>query len=463
MRRAIIGVASVIFLAGCLDPDLDGKGPRLLSSNPEDGAQGVSVIGGLLFELSEALDAGTVDTSTVRLTRGSSGLYAGAPTLDPVTNEITFGGEPLAYASDYVVTLDGITDTNANPIDPATITFRTAENPSTGYGLIAGGVPGPYILNTIDTLGNIVQEDEFNDPGPDGDFDTADDVQTYLTAYLFTEPHQLDQEVQVSDPGLDGEWGTSDDVIAEYTAYTFNSDGLRELSLTFTGPGTDGIWFNEDDELGDFYEETYDADGLLQTDAHYVPGPDGLPQTSDDVIILGLRTLYDTHGLQTAIQVTAGPGLDGELFTDDDPGVIEVREFDPANRIALAVRYSDAGLDGVFFTDDDVIDEVVFFNRDTVTGALESIDFTDAAGDITDIIEFAPDGNGQLTQELQSDDPGPDGEFHTADDVFYYSSTTEYDALGNRLTTTEWDAGTDGVLNTEDDEPSSIEVFDNTL
>lgn len=457
MYRILTALAGALLLAGCLEPNVDSDPPRLVSSTPEDGAINVSVIAPLVFAFNEELNTSTVSTQTVLLRRGPEGIFPGAPTFDATTNEISFGGVPLVYATDYTVTLDGIRDLSGNAMAPVTISFRTVENPMVRVDQLNAGTQGPYSIITLDEYGNAVAVDQFGDAGPDGLFDTADDVETLAGRNELTAPHQVDRMATSNDPGTDTEWGTDDDNYIGVTTYLYDGDGLLDEQYDYVGPGPDGIWSTADDEVVIFRERTYTPEGYVLTEDIYVAGPDGLAWTADDQLNIAPMYEYDARGLRIGSLTSADVGVDGELHTADDPGFVEYVDYDELNNIVGILRYDDFGPDGVFFTADDVLGEIVTI---TIEPGMQVAEVADGDGVPNAIAYYTLDENNQVVQILQTFDPGPDGDFYTDDDVFGINIGYEYDEDGNRVAQTFYVAGTDGILGTEDDEPFQVTTYD---
>src|SRR6185436_20294382 len=108
----------------------DLTSPTVTTVNPVNSAANVALASNVVVTFSEAMNAGTVTTSTFTLTPTSGGtaiaasvVYsAGSATLDPTSN--------LAYSTSYTVNVtSGARDLANNGLTPFSSTFTTAAAP----------------------------------------------------------------------------------------------------------------------------------------------------------------------------------------------------------------------------------------------------------------------------------------------------------------------------------------------
>ena len=113
-------------------PPPDTQAPQVSAVAPQDKATGVAVGSTVRVTFSEAMDAATVTTGTVRLDVTGGGQVPGTVAYDAATNRATLTPDAaLALDTGYTVTVGtGAQDKAGNPLqNPFTSTFHTAAPP----------------------------------------------------------------------------------------------------------------------------------------------------------------------------------------------------------------------------------------------------------------------------------------------------------------------------------------------
>ncbi len=175
----------------------------------------------------------------------------------------------------------------------------------------------------------------------------------------------------VGDPGPDGNWLTADDALTTYQLY-----GTNEV-----------VYYYSDNTISSYYHDTYDSAGNEIKRVCYVsPGPDGVWFTGDDQIpepnvtnmFLGMYNdtlqpnaasyyietfsadkIIPLHWSWSTLKIYDGAGPDHIWFTADDHVMLYARhEFnDPVSTYWFTKEYdyTNAGPDGIWGTADDVL------------------------------------------------------------------------------------------------------------
>jgi hypothetical protein len=141
---------------------------------------------------------------------------------------------------------------------------------------------------------------------------------------------------------------------------------------------------------------------------------------------------------QLAKSVEYVPGNARKIDTDNDSIIgYTLPEYFKDGTWSRYTRYYSGGKDGIWFTDDDEIDFMNVYNK---------------AGDLIETYSF--------------NNPGPDGIYHTQDDVYNSYELHYYDEKGKEIEYVEGNsAGSDGIWLTEDDGFSAFHIYeyDNNL
>jgi methionine-rich copper-binding protein CopC len=88
---------------------------------------------------------------------------------------------------------------------------------------------------------------QVSSPGPDGQWQTADDPVSQIGTTEYDERELPVRNVAYGSAGADGTWQTADDQISSYLAYTHDPRGNLESTFFALGAGADGTWFTADD------------------------------------------------------------------------------------------------------------------------------------------------------------------------------------------------------------------------
>ncbi len=396
----VLGFVAVLtalgfLLAGCLPAQ---EAPRVLSSNPADGADPVSIITDLRVVFSKSVAPQTVSDSTVFLRpSGGDRTLAGSVSLDSETDTLTFvPAIPLGYGVTYVLELSGIEDSGGRPLESPTLTFDTYHNPQIRYIQSSGGVVGPsyydyhYDADGVSTWYGgfkagvdgewFTADDEmyfhgdttvngpgdrtlktFYDPGVDQEWFTSDDVPNWHAHYLLDGEGRYYRTDSFAS-GVDGVWGTADDEVSSYSLTLFDENGIMSGGYSYDGAGADGIWFTDDDDVSGYYLTQPTPEGQQPWSISYTAGVDGVWETADDAIGAVFARIFDAAGLPVRLEGFSGPGDDQEWFTADDVlFFFNQTVFDPlGNRIRA--QSTAPGPDGVFFTADDILGNIAEFD-----------------------------------------------------------------------------------------------------
>jgi hypothetical protein len=191
-------------------------------------------------------------------------------------------------------------------------------------------------------------------PGPDGRLGSSDDVLAgSRSVQEVNDANVIIRETAFESAGPDGVWDTPDDVILADTRLV-DAGGGEVYFVSYDSPGGDGVWGNDDDTIAAAHWAKLDAMGRQQEDRTlYGAGTDGAWLTPDDPI--GRRHTYSYGDGQQAPKLVdlefVSPGPDGTWATDDDPVAIATRRFAEWGTFSIA-----PGADGVWATEDDVLD-----------------------------------------------------------------------------------------------------------
>jgi RHS repeat-associated protein len=121
-------VTMTIVGGGPASPD-DGT-PRLASSSPADGDTGVALQTRIALRFSEALLINTLTADTIRLSSARGTLATRVVGAEGGRLAFVWPLDPLEEATTYTVAIANAIDARGVPLVPATITFKTAEPPS---------------------------------------------------------------------------------------------------------------------------------------------------------------------------------------------------------------------------------------------------------------------------------------------------------------------------------------------
>jgi hypothetical protein len=341
-------------------------------------------------------------------------------------------------------------------------------------------------MNIYNKTGDLVETYTFNNPGPDGIYNTQDDVYNSYAVHLFDKNGREVEYIEGNSAGNDGIWLTGDDgfsalhayefenklltkeiqyadanLISCYYIYNYNNNSKVDTEWKYKGPGSDKKWFSEDDELETETTYIYDKSGNILREAvghdkygnvsywyfySYNPenkiierieynkeGPDNTWFTDDDIVSSRAIYEYNMEGQPTLTVFSNSPGEDDIWFNSDD----DIHSYIAQEYTKSTETYSyyyrqekSAGPDGLWFTADDVPWYKIFIRYNVVR-------------------------NVKKDQEIYivSYGAGKDKIWFTEDDVKLNSyMRNRFDRFGNPLGTTYYNGpGRDGIWMTDDD------------
>lgn len=402
---------------------------------------------------------------------------------------------PLAFDTRYAVVLKA---SAAQKGDSTTVLgeFTTVANPLVRQEYFRAGAITRYQTLHYDAALQLVRREEYRRTAGEAD---------QLAAVLRAEKHPLgSREIYLTDPGPDGQWDTADDGVGSYARTDRDPSGKVLVSFTAQGAGTDGAWFTADDAVLGYFRYEYDREGRLSREIFYGGvGADGALLTADDTV-----AWYDAHQYTADSDADPsfrfdGPGRDGRWFTADD--VVQAVAVTLAQGKARA-HYESAGLDGIWLSPDDRLREyrlaieepgkLVFIQYDGpgrdgewVNGddavhhysVYESNEvglrtrhvlFTSAGQDGIWLNEddepesytiYRRDARGLPVSQIRYTGAGRDGHWFTADDRVGHYERYEVAANGSRVSAALLVApGTDGLWFTPDDVPGQHSLYDSS-
>lgn len=125
---------------------------------------------------------------------------------------------------------------------------------------------------------------ELVDPGPDGVWQTEDDLLGTEYAWVRFDARGLATGIERHLVGVAGDLTPSSETLVSYTAISRDQFGLPIESTVYDGAGPDGLWMTEDDHGQSRTIYTHDEDGFQRTRHLYGPGADDLIGSPDDEI-----------------------------------------------------------------------------------------------------------------------------------------------------------------------------------
>ena len=460
----------------------DTAPPMIFSSHPANNEKGVSPIKPVSIIFDEPLDPATVPTSIIgtyavkpsivdtywNALFENFGTVEGTATYVADEKKLVFTPSmPLPANAHVDLTISSLKDVSGNMIAPTHLTFDTIINAGRYFTDYSGASIGDYytfpLMNgvpqsfdyyytmgtdgvwftaddqqsesfkaTYDAQGRMTRLDYFT-AGPNGIFGDSDDTEMNAFTYSVDAQGRFTGFTTYNAPGTDGAWGTADDVILRNLVVTWTGDNFVG-TVTYTNPGTDGVWKTADDRVSSATQTSfkYSYDPGTQHRVRWIfyrCGPDLVCGSPDDTVFFYYDVTTDTHGFITQqVRKTLG-GNNIPFDSDDAVQYYEKFERDPSGRL-LADRQYGAGTDTMFFTADDVVTSLIKYSytaagQATVTDYIGSGTDTiyDTADDIvTGFNEYKYDANGARTQFSYVYNAGPDGVYHTPDDM----TSTQY-------------------------------------
>ncbi|MDX1810343.1 MAG: hypothetical protein R3240_00225 [Gammaproteobacteria bacterium] len=294
-----------------------------------------------------------------------------------------------------------------------------------------------YFNNEIDSItvydynaNQLTRVTWYSAPGPDGLWQTADDVVGSYHDHASPEPGVL--YTLYRGPGADQTWFTTDDEILYYHKLFSDANGAVIGIATYTLAGDDGIWFTDDDFIGWINTET--TTGNETRRAMYLgAGPDNDWRTlSDNSVYRFSISMLNILGQTERYSFYLDAGADTRPFTGDDiPIYYRNYQYDSQDRIKDVTVYGGAGVDNTWFTADDLVRSCKQQLRDTNDlpyRTLSTLPGTDLSCFTSDDITWGYHDDTFNADNLVSDAksyflPGIDKTWFTPDDVLIYART----------------------------------------
>ena len=367
----------------------------------------------------------------------SEGAVLVLPCLNPGDDGIAFTADdyPDCRMGYQVMVIDGegnrgqvVTYDSSGPDN----LWFTSDDAVDNYTLISTDVSIPQTVTAV-----------FNGEGADGEWFTADDrVQTHVQQRL-GDNYQPLYSATYNLAGSDSVWFTSDDNVSGYGYYGYNDDGDLLIIANHTGIGLDGEWFTADDFASGTLSFTSDTDaGIVSISARVNGmGPDGKWLSGDDNIYGYSYRMYDDANNELERADFSSKGTDGLWFTSDDLPTASYNywkyERDAEGRVLKQFYYDPARApNDPAFSDSQIYRYTVYSADFSNSLGLYAADFgADGAPLTADDTLPWPYSTATDTGYNQFNQPGPDAEWFTDDDVLsgYIVETFS----GSRLTVYE--------------------------
>lgn len=328
-RRVRLALATLALAALAACGGNDAPPVTATRFTPADGATKVDIRPTFTVAFDGPLDPASVSAAHVTVT--STGFTIPATlAYDDATHTVTVTPRTLKHATNYTLTISGLTNTSGLPVADAHATFATWVNPAIGTPDTPPVSGNTTLLDSIDFEGNpvstyvhtevidgrVAKRTTFDAPGPDGVWFTADDVPFFEYSYTYDANGNLASNLGRY-PGL-----TPAMVAAGFVdwriEYQYDATGLLSLRKKTTGnPDGDGVIDTPDDEV-EYAAFTYDASGrMLHTLYSRGPGADGTMYTADDITFADVL-VPGTGGAPDLVGSYDSPGPDGDWLTAAD-------------------------------------------------------------------------------------------------------------------------------------------------
>lgn len=176
------------------------------------------------------------------------------------------------------------------------------------------------------------------------------------------------QRIDYDDPGLDSIFGTADDVSYRTITYNYNGDFLSTEDLnyvsstikkrTWTLDANNQVQIRKQENItsGNFEWYSffqYDGNGVVKTETRFIDGGNTTWPESTRAALLpaGDDTVLNCHEIINGVEVITDPGADGICDYvsgggDDTLSFYVVVEKDADNKIISETIYADGGVDG---------------------------------------------------------------------------------------------------------------------
>jgi hypothetical protein len=469
---------------------MDTRAPMVASSNPGDKATKVSILQPISVFLDEALDPASVSEMTVRLGYDASLVplvyvtFNAAPQsgplparLQPVRGMVSYDADakkisfvpvaPLQYGQVYTLSID-VKD-QAGLALTTKLTFTTFTNLNTRQYSFNTSTLLPFSWQawTPDMNGRMTKRVSSNgSPGADQTWFTPDDPRSQPFHFKFTGDGKIEEERPMS-PGPDGQYDTADDVPSVCVKYSYNAEGQLANRVFSSQIGPDATWCTMDDVPSLLSQFEY-ADGAQIGWVHVTPGADNIWRNADDRCSQFWDFVYDERGNKTR-EILRNCGSDQMQRTADDTfSQWYEYEYDMNNLLVKQTWRTTAGTDGMWLTNDDGISSMLRWVR-TPEGLVTDHFTSNGAG--TDAIWGTPDDAGSRTSNKYDakklleettfySAQGVDAMWGTTDDVISSYHKLTYNAVGNRTDLKQYAIGPDNMWRTADDRVSLDYEFD---
>jgi hypothetical protein len=215
------------------------------------------------------------------------------------------------------------------------------------------------VLRSSQVGAELVRDEQYAGPGPDGEWLSEDDELGY---YFATErgERQAERTTYYVSAGTDGTWHTPDDVASWVAVPMPNGDCCAN-----DWSGNDLLWGTVDDrELG-IRSLRKTSDDNFELIEIVKKGPDRAWGTEDDVPTGGGRRYRYEHGVQTLEEGITAPGPDGVIGSaDDEIGWYYLTEVTRTGAKRREILVMDPGPDAQWYSADDVLySETLFETR----------------------------------------------------------------------------------------------------
>ncbi len=336
------------------------------------------------------------------------------------------------------------------------------------------GCPQGYQIVVIDGEGNRGQVVTYKYSGPDGLWFTNDDiVNSYVTVTTDVNIPQTATAVYDGE-GADGIWFTNDDVVDSHSQQLLGDNYQPLYSASYNLAGSDTDWFTADDNVSGYGYYGYNDDGdLLIVANHNGIGFDGEWFTGDDFVSAQVSLTDDNGNVIISAQMSS-MGADGKWLSGDEQLYgYSYRVYDDESRLIQRADMGSKGADDLWFTSDDLptasynywtreldtegrVLKQLYYDPSLAPSAPAFSDsqinrYTVYSADFSNSLGVYSSGFGADMMPLTADDtlpwpytvetptgynqynqPGPDAEWFTGDDVLSGYATRTYD--GSRLT-----------------------------
>ena len=386
------------------------------SFTPADASAAVDVQSTLAIAFDKSLDPASVTRAHVKLV--AQGVpVATKVTYDDATHSVRIDPMGLDYGRTYTLSVSGLMDANGQAVASRQAKFSTWVNGETSgvylrFTTATSTTVYQAQIDTVDTSGAPTGFYLSNNAGPDGLWNTPDDV---IFGGYFVDTYTTDGQLATDTgygAGTDQLWHTADDDPTPGKIRTFLPNGAlaTDDSINVTAPNS-----------SDFHREVfttyvYAADGTLKATLSAIDkGADGVWGTADDIIGWSVNYTYDEFGRVVLEQDTYDKGPDGLWGTADDLTYAHVKHVYLTSGRLDHLDYYDMGFEPPYSTTDNVLEDTDTYTYDGANNNVKIV-YGDAAtgGGLYTLITYDAHNNRQTRKYYN--DTGADGLWNTADD-----------------------------------------------